>query len=238
MTMTRGNIIDRCAATLGDSSTAFRTHAETTVNNQLFDLWDRHDWEFKHKTSTFSTVAGTESYTLSSGTADLRSSTDIEVMYDKTNGLFLLPVDLKDVRKAYPKEDTSGKPTTYSPWGTKKVFLNPEPDGIYVINFLYTSKPTLPTSDSHDMETQCGLPDYLHHVIDEMVLAKMLFYYDDSRYTALRQEIEAVLLPNAIKADMAHLESSARFKFWEESMQSSGMSYDDLLRARFYNNNY
>ncbi len=238
MTLTRANVLDRAASLIGDDSTAFRTYAETALNNCLFYLWDIHDWEFKHKIGTFNTVSGTESYNLATPTPDIRSAQDIEVLYDKTNGRFLKKVDLKDIRKYNPQETSTSQPMSYAPWGTKTIYLHNNPDGIYVMKYLYTSKPTLPTADANDLETTCALPDYMHHVIDKMTMAEMLLYTDDSRYAAIKQEIEQLLIPRAIAADMKHLESTARFKFWDEELSHSGGSYDSFISRSFWSEDY
>lgn len=230
MSLTRGNIIDRVVRILGDTSTEFRTFLETSCNNMLFALWDRHDWTFKHKSGTFNTVAGTESYNLATSSTDIRSAEDVEVLYDTTNGRFLTKIDLRDIRKRFPKEDTSGQPVVYAPWGATTIFLSDEPNDIFTMKYLYISVPTLPTSDSHDLFTQCGLPAHTQYLFEKMVLAEGMLDYDDDRRNAMLQEINSIWLPNAIQADMRHLESSARFKFWEEELSPSGGSYNDFLR--------
>ncbi len=243
MELTRGNVIDRVANTLGDTSTSFRTHLETSFNEMMDVLWDLHDWNWKHKSATFSTVSGTEEYDLSStlivsGLGDLRSSTDIEVMYDKTNGRFLLSHDLREFRKRYPKEDQSGQPTHRAPWGAKSVFLNPKPNGVFSMKFLYITKATYPADilspppnlDNVTLEANLGIPSYIHYLFEKLVLAEGMLFYDDSRRTALLNEITTLWLRNAVTADMKQLETTARFKFWEEELASSGLTFDDFLR--------
>lgn len=229
MSLTRAQLLAHVEAIFGDTSTNIDTHLQTALNNGLYYLWDAHDWNFKHKSSSFATVAGTESYTLSTGTTDLRSSQDIEVMYDSTNGLVLPKVDLKNIRKQYPKHDSSGKPTRYAPWGSKTVFLDPKPDDAYTIKFLYLAKPTLPTQSTDDLETVCGLPDYIQPLLEEIVIGHAMRYIDDNRYGQQQELIERVLLPRAIQADMKHLESGARIKFWEEETRNQFNTYGDFL---------
>jgi hypothetical protein len=236
MSLTRGNIIDRCAAILKDDSTEFRTHAAASLDNMMFYLWDVHDWEFKHKTGTFSTVAGTESYNLATSSTDMRSAQDLEVLYDTTNGTFIQKVDLKQIRKSYPKEDQSGDPVVYAPWGTRTIYMHPKPDSILVMHYLYLATPTLATADANNLQTVCGLPDYMHHVMEKLVLAEMMLYYDDSRYAGVKQEIETLLIPRAIAADMKHLESGAHIKFWEEELMQTGLAFDDFLRQTWWGN--
>ena len=306
-------MIDRVVAILGDDSAEFRTYLETSFNHVLFALFDIHDWEWKHKSGQFLTVAGTESYDLSnikriyhgavtggpfqageiitggtsaatgvvssvgsvfllytvlSGTlqssevitggtslatattltapeggvtsiGDIRSAQDIEVLYDSTNGTPIQKVDLRDIRKHWPKEDTSGKPRLYAPWGTKTIILSDEPDGVYTMKFLYTAKATKTTADSVDLEGALGIPDYVHYVVEKMLLAEGMLKYDDSRRNAMLQEIGTPLSPNtlmfnAVQADMKHLESGARFKFWEEELAAHGNSFNDFLRATWF----
>lgn len=167
---------------------------------------------------------------------DVRSAQDIEVLYDVTNGKWLEKVDLRDIRKRWPKEDTSGKPRMYAPWGTKTIILSDKPDAAYTMKFLYTAKATRTSGDSVDLEDALGIPDYVHYVIEKMLLAEGMLKYDDNRRNALLAEIGTPLMPNtllfnAVQADMKHLESGARFKFWEEELGATGISYNDFLRA-------
>jgi len=53
---------------------------------------------------------------------------------------------------------------------------------------------------------------------------------NDTRRNDLVLEIERIWKRNAINADMKHLESTARFKFWEEELAPYGTTYDDYLR--------
>lgn len=284
--------------------TAFLTFIDGRIDQMLFALYDMHDWEWKHKSESFNTVSGTESYNLSNtqriyhgavaggpfvagdtitgttslatgyvitvgagylvftsltgafqasetitgttsgatttsstgpkegvtGIADLRSSQDIEVLWDSTNKVFLGKVDLHTIRKEYPEGSQAGKPIRYAPWGTKTIFLDRIPDGIYTMNFLYLAKATLPTADANDLETVCGVPDYCQYLLEKMVLAECMIIDNDSRRDNLLLEINKMWKPMAINADMKHLESGARFKFWEEELAPYGTTYDDFLR--------
>lgn len=237
MAFTRGQILDRIALVLGDPSTNMRSFLIGSCNQMLFALWDMHDWEFKHKAGAITLVIGQELYNIRTPTPDIRSSQDIEVLYDttaNTGGRFLWKVDLREIRKAYPKEDQVGDPTVYAPWGVQNIYVSPKPTQANALKYLYLSKPTLPTSDSDDLETVCGLPDYTHYLFEKMLLAEGFLYYDESRRVALLDEIARLWLPNAINADMKHLESGARFKFWEEELAPLGMTFDDFLRRTWW----
>lgn len=235
MALTRGNILDRIAVILGDDSTATRTFLTTSFDNMLFYLYDLHDWEWKHKSGTFNTVAGTESYDLSVSAPSIRSAQDVECIWDKTNGRFLEKIDLRDARKHYPKEDTSGQPIFYAPWGLKTIFLSDNPDGVYTIDYLYIAKAVASTSDSNTLETTLGLPDYIHYLFEKLVTAEGFLVYDDSRRNSMLEEIHKLWLPKAIEADMKHLESGARFKFWEEELSPTSLTYNDFLRRVWIN---
>lgn len=237
MSLTRGNIIDRVAAIIGDGSVAgsTRTHLTTSVDNMLFALWDAHDWNFKHKASSFTTSIGSESKDLSIAATDIRSSQDVEYIYDSTNGRKLVKEDLRTIRNRFPKEDQNGQPYIYAPWGAKVIYMSPNPDGVYTIKFLYLANPALPTSDSDDLETVCGLPRNIQYLFEKMVLAEGWLLIDDTRRQAMLTEVEKMWLPRAIQADMQHLESSARFKFWEEELKSPAMpTYEDFLRKTWW----
>lgn len=235
MGLTRGQVLNRVVSILGDDSAVFRTYLAGSFNHVMHSLYDMHDWEWKHTSGTFNTVVGTESYDLSIPSPRLRSAQDIECMWDKTNGRFIHKTDLRDIRKHWPKEDTSGQPTNYAPWGLRAIVLTDEPDGIYTINFLHVSKAIEATDDADDIETDLGIPDFIQYLLEKMVLAEGMLYYDDNRRAALLGEIgtPAVvnsLMFNAIAADMNHLDSGARFKFWEEELRPTSLTYNDFLR--------
>lgn len=231
---TQGDMIDRIVTILGDTSTAFRTYLQESVPHVLHSLYDYHDWNFKHKTDTFNSVSGTEEYDLSTPTPDLRSSEDIELLYDKTNGVTLKKVDLKDIRRTYPKEDTSGTPQFYAPWGATSIILSDEPNAICTYKFMYLANPTLPADDTDDFQTDCGIPVHINHVIERMLLLQGMLYLDDNRYTAFSEELYRILLPRAIQADMKHLESTARIKHIYEEFGVSGDNFNDYLRNVFW----
>lgn len=232
MATTRGTVIDRVANMLGDTSTDFRTFMETSFNNMLYALHDLHDWEWKHKSGTFPTVASTESYVVATAASltDFRSPNDIEVLWDSTNKRFLNRKELRDIRKRYPEGVTTGQPTVFAGWGDTTVYFFPIPDGAYTIKFLYTKTATEATSDANTLVTTLGVPAYVHYLFEKMCLAEGMLYHDDARRTALLEEIIKVWKPLAMQADMKHLESGARFKFWEEEVCPSGVTYDDYLR--------
>lgn len=242
MSLTRGNILDRIENMLGDDDTDFRTYLETSFNHCLHMLFDAHDWEWKHKSGTVNTVAGTESYNLRTPSPTIRSAQDLECIWDKTNGRFLRKVDMRDIRKHYPKEDTSGQPYIYAPWGATTIFLSDKPNAIYTLDYLYIAMATESTTDADDLETTLGIPSYVHYLLEKLVMAEGMLYYDDNRRAALLREIgtpeiKDTLMFRAVVADMKHLESGARFKFWEEELSTTGMTYDDFLRRTWATNN-
>lgn len=238
MGLTRGQVLDRMVSLLGDGSTQMRTYLTESVNQMLFALWDMHDWDFKHNIGTLTLAVGVESYDLSIPTPNIRSAQDLDVLYDTTVGRFLWKVDLRDIKKRYPKTDQNQDPTHYAPWGAKTIFIHPKPIQNNVLKYLYLSKPTLPTDDLQSLETFCGLPDYVQYLFEKMLLAEGFLYYDESRRIALLDEIARIWLPNAINADMKHLESGARFKFWEEELSPLGITFDDFLRRSWWGEGY
>ena len=229
MALTRGSIIDRVAAVLGDNSTDFRTYMETSFNHMLYALYDMHDWEWKHKDGTFNTVSGTEEYNLLTSSPVIRSAQDVEIIYDKTNGRVLNKLDMNNLRKRYPKEDESGQPTSFAVWNRNEITLHPNPNGIYVQKYLYLATATESTLDADTLNATLGLPPYIHYLFEKMCMAEGMFQYDDNRRNKLLEEIEVLWKPRAIEADMKHLESNARFKFWEEELAATGIGYDDYL---------
>jgi len=238
MSKTRGNILDRVAGILGDSSTTFRTYLEGSLNDALEQLYTAHDWNFKHKLSSFNTAASTETYALMTTITDLRSANDIEFMYDSTKGRKIYKKELREIKLNYPQADATGDPEAYAPWGASNIYVHPIPTAVNIVKVLYIAKPTFPTSDVNDMWSTCGLPEYMHGLLEKMVLAEGMLYVDEDRHMRMIEYVERVLLPRYVKADMKHLENDARMKFWEEEYQASGLSYDDFLRREVFNEEY
>jgi hypothetical protein len=227
---TRGDIIDRVVEVLGDTSAAFRTYLEGSFERVLYKLWDRHDWNFKHKVGNFPTVIGTESYDIATTITDLRSSEDIEVMYNKTKGRVISKTDLKNIRKSWPKEDTSGEPTLYAPWGGTTIYLSDNPDAVYDIHILYLSNPIMPIDDEDDLLGDLDIPVFMNHIIEDMLLIEGFRFLDDGRLASFTEELNRITLPLAIQADMKHLETTARIKFWQEELAPQGATMNDYLR--------
>jgi len=231
MANTRLQIVQRVQNTLGDTSSQSKAVIEEIINDMLFYLWDLHDWTFKHKDGTFNSVIDQEEYDLSISTPDIRSSRDVEILYNVTEGIKLRPVELRQIRTAYPKEDQKDTPNVYAPWGTKTIVLSTIPNEVQTYKYLYIAKPTLPTADGDDMETVTGTPDYIQHLFKELVMQKGMEYYDDSRHSSKALEIERLWLPKAINADMRYLEHNLRFKNWDEEENLQGnLTFDDYLK--------
>jgi len=231
MAMTRLQLKNNIASFLerpGD--TDFLTFLDSRIDQMLFALFDMHDWNWKHKDGTFNTVASTESYDISSSSPYIRSSQDLEVLWDSTNKRWLSKVDLHIIRKQYPEGSQEGKPIRYAPWGTKTIYLDRIPDDAFVMKYLYISKAVLMTDDADDIESTTGVPDYCHFLLEKMVLAEAMIIDNDNRRDNLLIEIERYWKKLAIDADMKHLEATARFKFWEEELKPYGTTYDDYLR--------
>lgn len=226
---TRGTLLDRIVAIIGNDTTAFRTYLEGSFNNMLDALFDMHDWCFKGGLGTFTTVSGTESYNLRTSSTDIRSAQDVEVIWDKTNQRFLNPGELRDIRKTHPAQTQTGKPSVFARWGANTIYLYNNPDGAYIMNYLYTKKATYSTLDADNIETTLGVPTYVHYLLEKMVLAEAFLFDDETRRNSMLEEIEKIWKPLAIAADMKHLENSARFKFWEEELRQTGVTYDQYL---------
>jgi len=231
MALTRGQFITNVATALErPDDTAFKTQISGRLDQMLFVMFDMHDWNWKHKEGTFSTVSGTETYDVSTSSVDVRSSQDLEVLYDSTNKTVLSKTTLRTLRRQYPEGLASGKPERYAPWDNKSIHIDNIPDAVYVMKYLYLAKATLPTSDDDDLEAVCGVPDYAHYLLEKLVLSEMMIIDNDDRRQGLLVEITKMWRPLAINADMKHLESSARFRFFEEEL---GVAYDQIDPLNF-----
>ena len=229
-------MLDRAASILGDTSTEARTFLATSFDQQLHALFDLHDWSWKHKAGTFNTVASTEIYDIAVSATDLRTSEDLEVLYDKTNGTFLRKVDVRDIKKFYPKEDQINKSIAYGAWGTTSIYMHPIPDGIYTMMYMYIAKAKASATDADTLTATLGVPDFMFYLFEKMFLAEAMLYFDDARRNSILEEVSKIWLPKAIQADMKHLENTARFKFWEEEIRPRGLSFNDFLRQVWWGN--
>lgn len=238
MAKTRGSLIAEVQRILGDDSTASLNYLQIALDDVLSDLWEAHDWTFRHKTGAFNSVVGQEEYDLTSTSADIRSSRDIEILYNTTKGQKLHPVTLREIRIAYPKEDQDSEPLAYAPWGTKSIILSPNPIAVEAYKYGYIAKPTLPTADGDDIETVTGTPDYVHTLLKAMLTYVAMEEYDDNRYAAKGEEIRRVRLPAAIAADMRYLEHDLRIRHWDEELTGGNPSYDDFLRHTWWGGLY
>lgn len=234
---TRGEILDLCQEILGDPSTEFRTLLEGVLNKHLYTFFDLHDWNFKHKVGTFSSVAGTETYDLSVAAPTLRSNQDLEILYETTNGRKIDKIDFKKIKALYPKEDQSGEPTLYAPWGgNTTIYMSPKPDAIYTYKFGFLARPILPVADATDLEVDCEIPAYTHPAIEQWVLLMGMQITDDDRRPNALQEFFKVWLPKAIQADMLNLENDARWRFAGDNDRSALETHTDYINSMFWGN--
>lgn len=235
--MLASEVLDYCAGIVGDDDPAFRALLFTSLKGQLRFLWDEFDWNFKHKFATFPTVASQATYAVTSLVTDLRSSYDIEYMYDSTNGRKIFKRTLRELKLLDPKSQASNSATMYAPWDVKTISMYPIPNAVATINILYLGKPIVPTDETQDLDTVSGLPDYMNEIFKKYVLAEAFLLKDDARRNNLLEEIERKWLPKAKRADEQNLDNDLRIKNWEEEMsQQSVGNYDDFLRAQFWGN--
>ena len=123
--------------------------AADALNDALLSLLDTGDrWDFLEAEATFSTVAGTDTYTYSTiATTTLVPTNgtpgEIDSIGDDSNGFVLRPLDWESLERASPTSQLStqpqGQPSAFAKWGAgsgAKIRLYPEPDAIYTLRWF------------------------------------------------------------------------------------------------------
>jgi hypothetical protein len=134
-----------------DTSVPFATIVGNYINNRYFDILRRINWNAIDEDYSFSTVAGTEDYSLPSDFGK-----EMFVL-DSTNGVQLAHITLQELADDYTSELTSqGVPTRYtiidyisSGARAKKVRLNLVPSSVITVKMPYIIQP-VPLSASTD----------------------------------------------------------------------------------------
>lgn len=123
--------------------------AGDALNDALLSLLDSGDrWDFLEAEATFSTVAGTDTYTYSTiGTTVLVPTSgvpgEIDSIGDDSNGFILQPLDWESLERATPTtqyaSQPQGAPQAFAKWGSgsaAKIRLYPEPDAVYTLRWF------------------------------------------------------------------------------------------------------
>lgn len=127
---TGNEIVSRVKAYIGNVSTSFTTYIEQTLPLAEFRFCKMHDWRFLKKIGLSLTVTnGQADYELSvANIGHYMAASDVESIYDETNGIYLKKVDLNQIRRLDPEDDdgsTTEKPALWAEVGDNKIRIWP-----------------------------------------------------------------------------------------------------------------
>lgn len=117
---------------LGDSA-QFNERLDRWVNDGLQELFVMLDLEARRVCQQIPTIVGTEKYVLPT---DLVATL---VVTDRTNKKRLLKTSIENFEQLDPSK--TGKPKTYARVA-RDLYLNPVPDGVYLIHLFYIKEPS------------------------------------------------------------------------------------------------
>lgn len=171
--------LDVPAVTTLTGSTGMPKRTMSWVNRTIFDIYNRsNDWGFRESSGTFSTVAGTGTYSLPS-TVDLDS---LKTLFRQSDQV---PLQYVDYENWDGLGGLSGLPGYYSVF-QNLILLSPVPSQVTVIGFRYQLNPVNLANDS-DLPV---IPAKWHHVIVDGAAyrAKLFLGDDDFREQLARYE--------------------------------------------------
>lgn len=127
---TGNEIVSRVLAYIGNSTNDIQTYVENSLPLAEFRFSKVHDWDFLHKTAlSFAVTNGVSEYDLTVASLGFyMAASDVESVYDETNGRVLRKMTLKDIRRLDPKND-DGDPdrmaTHWAPIGDNRIKIYP-----------------------------------------------------------------------------------------------------------------
>jgi len=160
MAYTANDIISRVQARLKDASVS-NTNILQFINDVNREICNRYQLDFMQASTTFNTVAGTDSYSLTSIAADLQQLYSLRVTSPDNAEIYLQPMtaDEFDMYIQDPTSQTQGSPTKYY-LRNNTVYLTPTPDAIYTVAVRYIKLPTTLTSSS-----QPDIPEEFNEIV-------------------------------------------------------------------------
>lgn len=142
-------IQDRVLDVLGRNDSTTRNRVKNWINLGQSDFVLRELWPFREATDTYTTVAGTQEYTLSSETADMDAQNIASVAIQGDNYRKLNYMPFQQLRARYPDFDYAGTglPQFYYLQNGKIGFYQ-SPDAVYTVLVDYYKVPTEMSDDS------------------------------------------------------------------------------------------
>lgn len=149
------------------------------ANWVLQDIYSRANFSFKEGEATFSTTAGTQSYTFASIGSDVDK---VSQVFDLTNEIELQYVSYKDLLSAYKdmSDDTQNKPIYWTVQGST-LKLYPIPDDTYSMQVNYVKS----LSDPSDADETLAIPDRFSELVVLGTYQKALEWNDDFDYASV-----------------------------------------------------
>lgn len=131
----------------------FNERLDRWINDGLQELFVMLDLEARRTCQQITTVDGTEKYTLP---ANLVATL---VLTDRTNRRRLLKTSIENFEQLDPNK--SGQPKTYARVD-RSLYLNPVPDGAYLIHMFYIKEPDQLTAGTDVSELTAAYDRVIH----------------------------------------------------------------------------
>jgi predicted HTH transcriptional regulator len=127
------------------------TSQVTDFVNRAIKFYEKENFWFTETSTTFVTVAGTETYTLSAIATNIKNILRVEIQ-DSSNSTYELELrDINYIRNQNTTTTNNGKPTDYCLY-TGSMYLSRVPNAVYTIRVFYRKDyPALVnTTDTND----------------------------------------------------------------------------------------
>lgn len=141
------NIQDNVLALLGKSDSTTRGRVKEWINMGQDDFVLRELWPFREKTSTISTVAGTQEYDLSTKFTDIDQQNIIKVTIQGAAGRPLPYIAFNQLREMHPDLDAESGIPSYYYIKAGQIGLWPVPNAVFTVAVDYYCVPTALDAD-------------------------------------------------------------------------------------------
>lgn len=220
------------AQNYGDTSDITIAKAKKWINRALLRINEMGDWSWLMTfDATFSTVSGTESYTLADGVKRVYS-----LFIQDTSRRVLRLMDDRTFREMNTSAvNPQGTPYSYrlygrnSTNGRRKVALWPVPNAVFTMYYDYRKDISLLSADTDDVRITCGMPA---HMVDALIeLASAIGYreLDDSDYESAMAEA-VVRWQNLLADDLTEIDDRIRQRSFDDDFLPLG---DPMLPPQF-----
>lgn len=180
--MTRTQLITQALVILGN--TTLTTNATNWINDVLYEIASSALWKFLEASTTYQTENGVSSVAFSAAKWPSAALTN----YSK--GIYIQSDEPRKLEKITKEEflskddGSTGNPKFFAIWD-EALYLYPQPvtDSLPLLTIYYYKEITVPTQDSDDLETVCGLKPKWQSFLKYGIIALGMAHESDPRFT-------------------------------------------------------